>query len=77
MAARGARANEQTRAARLSRGGRAHGSDGPEPRRQFVLGMRDLGYIEGRDYLLEERYAAGQMDNFTAYAQELVELPST
>ena len=44
-------------------------------RRQFVLGMRDLGYIEGRNYLLEERYAAGQMDNFTAYAQELVELP--
>ena len=27
-------------------------------RRQFVLGMRDLGYNEGRDYLLEERYAA-------------------
>jgi putative ABC transport system substrate-binding protein len=30
-------------------------------RRQFVLGMRDLGYNEGRDYLLEERYAAGQL----------------
>ena len=28
-------------------------------RRKFVLGMRDLGYNEGRDYLLEERYAAG------------------
>ena len=23
-------------------------------RRQFVLGMRDLGYIEGRDYVMEE-----------------------
>ena len=22
---------------------------------QFVLGMRDLGYIEGRDYVMEER----------------------
>ena len=44
-------------------------------RRQFVLGMRDLGYIEGRNYLLEERYAAGQMDSFTADARELVELP--
>ncbi len=31
-------------------------------RRQFVLGMRDLGYIEGRDYAMEERYASGQMD---------------
>ncbi len=44
-------------------------------RRQFVLGMRDLGYNEGRDYLLEERYAAGQLDNFPAHAHELVELP--
>ena len=44
-------------------------------RRQFVLGMRDLGYNEGRDYLLEERYAAGQLDSFPAYAQELVKLP--
>jgi ABC-type uncharacterized transport system substrate-binding protein len=44
-------------------------------RRQFVLGMRDLGYIEGRDYVMEERYAAGQMDRFASYAQELVDLP--
>src|SRR5262245_16309324 len=44
-------------------------------RRQFVLGMRDLGHNEGRDYLLEERYAAGQLDSFPAYARELVELP--
>jgi putative ABC transport system substrate-binding protein len=44
-------------------------------RHQFVLGMRDLGYIEGRDYLIEERYAAGQLDRFMLYAQELVDLP--
>lgn len=44
-------------------------------RRQFVLGMRDLGYLEGRDYVMEERYAAGQMDKFAAYAQELVSIP--
>ena len=30
---------------------------------------------EGRDYLLEERYAAGKLDSFPGYAQELVELP--
>src|SRR5215468_6552481 len=47
----------------------------PSLRRHFVLGMRDLGYNEGRDYLLEERYAAGQLDTFAAHAQELVELP--
>jgi putative ABC transport system substrate-binding protein len=48
---------------------------GQNLRRQFVLGMRDLGYIEGRDYVIEERYAAGQMDRFTTYAQELVDVP--
>ena len=44
-------------------------------RRQFVLGMRDLGYVEGRDYMMEERYAAGQMDRFMTYAQQLIDLP--
>jgi ABC-type uncharacterized transport system substrate-binding protein len=44
-------------------------------RRQFVLGMRDLGYIEGRDYVMEERYASGQMDRLPTYALELVDLP--
>lgn len=44
-------------------------------RRQFVLGMRDLGYIEGRNYVIEERYADGQMDRLATYAQELVDLP--
>ncbi len=44
-------------------------------RRQFVLGMRDLGYLEGRDYAMEERYASGLMDRLPAYAQELVGIP--
>jgi putative tryptophan/tyrosine transport system substrate-binding protein len=44
-------------------------------RRQFVLGMRDLGYNEGRDYVLDERYAAGRMERFEGFAKELVELP--
>src|SRR3974390_3586748 len=43
-------------------------------RRQFVLGMRDLDYIEGRDYVLEERYFGGQIDRAGTYAQELVDL---
>ena len=28
-------------------------------RRQFLLGMRDLGYIEGRHFKMEDRYAEG------------------
>jgi putative ABC transport system substrate-binding protein len=43
-------------------------------RRQFVLGMRDFDYIEGRDYVMEERYASGQMERLATYAQELVDL---
>jgi putative ABC transport system substrate-binding protein len=48
---------------------------GQNLRRQFVLGMRDLGYVEGRDYVMEERYASGEMDRLATYAQELVDLP--
>jgi putative tryptophan/tyrosine transport system substrate-binding protein len=44
-------------------------------RRQFLLGLRDLGYIEGRHFKLEERYAAGQVDRLPALAAELVALP--
>src|SRR5262249_22114464 len=43
-------------------------------RRQFVLGMRDLDYIQGRAYGLEERYFGGQIDRAGTYAQELVDL---
>ena len=60
--------------------GYLEGGAGADPttqnlRRQFVLGMRDLGYNEGRDYVLDERYAAGRMERFEGFAQELVELP--
>jgi ABC-type uncharacterized transport system substrate-binding protein len=44
-------------------------------RRHFLLGLRDLGYIEGRHFKLEERYAAGQVDRLPALAAELVALP--
>jgi hypothetical protein len=39
--------------------------------------MRDLGYIEGRDYLLEERYAAGQLDSFPAMRANWLNFPLT
>ena len=69
-------ARGQNKPARL---GLMEGGEGTDPtvqnlRRQFVVGMRDLGYIEGRDYTLEDRYAAGQPERFKSYARELVEL---
>ena len=40
----------------------------------FPQGLRDLGYVEGRDYALAERYADGNHANLPALAQELVRL---
>jgi putative ABC transport system substrate-binding protein len=44
-------------------------------RHQFLLGLRDLGYVEGRNFTLEERYADGYLDRLPALAAELVRLP--
>jgi putative tryptophan/tyrosine transport system substrate-binding protein len=44
-------------------------------RRQFLLGMRDLGYIEGRHFNMKDRNADGDLDRLPALAAELVHLP--
>jgi putative ABC transport system substrate-binding protein len=41
----------------------------------FRDGLRDLGYVEGRDLVLEFRWAGGRMDLLPALAAELVRLP--
>jgi len=41
----------------------------------FRLGMRDLGYVEGRDFTLETRWAMGQLDRLPELAAELVGMP--
>jgi putative ABC transport system substrate-binding protein len=38
----------------------------------FLEGMRELGYIDGRDFLIEARYADGEFQRFPALASELV-----
>ncbi len=40
----------------------------------FVKGMAELGRVEGRDYEIVYRFAAGQLDRLPALAQELVKL---
>src|SRR5262249_19877878 len=40
-------------------------------------GLRDLGYVEGRDYILEERYAESQPDRLPGIVAELLELKVT
>jgi putative ABC transport system substrate-binding protein len=43
--------------------------------KSFRDGLRDLGYVEGRDLVLEFRWANGRMDLLPALAAELVRLP--
>ena len=38
-------------------------------------GMRDLGYVEGRDFTLETRFAEGQVERSPELAAELVRFP--
>jgi putative ABC transport system substrate-binding protein len=38
----------------------------------FRGGMRSLGYVEGKNYVLEQRYAEGKVDRLSALAQELL-----
>jgi putative ABC transport system substrate-binding protein len=40
----------------------------------FLTGMRDLGYVEGRDFVIEWRSAEGQYERFAKIAAELVEM---
>jgi len=50
-------------------------SDTSSPYRgAFVDGMHQFGFQEGRDYVIEPRYAEGKLDRLPALAAELVDL---
>ena len=40
----------------------------------FLQGMRELGYVEGRDFIMEYRFAEGEYERFPDFAAELVRL---
>jgi putative tryptophan/tyrosine transport system substrate-binding protein len=41
----------------------------------FRRQMNDLGYVEGKNLIIESRYAEGQFDRLPTFANELVSLP--
>jgi ABC-type uncharacterized transport system substrate-binding protein len=43
-------------------------------RAAFKLGLRDLGYVEGKNLVIDERHAKGRDDRFPELAAELVRL---
>jgi putative ABC transport system substrate-binding protein len=46
----------------------------PSPQLEaFVLGLRDLGYVEGKNVLIERRYAEGRLDRMAPFVQEFVD----
>src|SRR5512135_2599788 len=55
----------------LTDGWRGSGSSRAEA---FLQGLRDLGYIEGENIVIERRYAEGKLDRLPALAAELVRL---
>ena len=41
---------------------------------EFQQGLRDLGYVEGKNFLLEVRYAEGKLDRLPELAREFVQM---
>src|SRR6266702_8892300 len=46
----------------------------PHPHEAFRPGLRDLGYVEGRNLVIEYRDAEGKLERLPALAAELVAL---
>jgi putative tryptophan/tyrosine transport system substrate-binding protein len=54
----------------------AGGQGGAGPSRDaFLEGLRELGYVDGQNIVIEYRYVGAQADQFDALAGELVNLP--
>src|SRR6266850_955156 len=69
-----AEAQQQTKVPRISYFSAGSASSQASRLEVFRQGLRDLGYAEGKDIVIEQRYAEGQLDRVAALAAELVGL---
>ena len=69
-------AAEAQQVGKIARIGYLQGSVSASPQlpAAFHQGLRDLGYVEGRDVVIEYRDAGGKLDRLSALATELVAL---
>src|SRR5438477_2570247 len=69
-------AADAQRAAKVARIGYLSSSLAASPQLQaaFLQGLRDLGYVEGRNVVIEYRDAEGKYEQYPALARELVAL---
>jgi putative tryptophan/tyrosine transport system substrate-binding protein len=70
------RASEAQQAAKVARIGylATNLAANPRGREAFLQGLRDLGYVEGRNVVIEYRDAEGKLERLPALAAELVAL---
>ena len=48
-------------------------TNSPALRKSFLEGLHDLGYVEGRNFVMEHRFSDGRSDRFPRLAAELVQ----
>src|SRR6266446_2066388 len=65
---------EAQQAANIARIGMLADATSPHLREAFLQGLRDLGYVEGRNLVIEYRDAEGKPKRFPSLAAELVAL---
>jgi putative tryptophan/tyrosine transport system substrate-binding protein len=69
-----AEAQQQTKVPRIAYFSAGSASSQASRLEVFRQGLRDLGYAEGKDIVIEQRYAEGKLDRVAALAAELVGL---
>src|SRR5262245_55501880 len=69
-----AEAEQAAQAVRIGWLGENRVGGGSSLREYFLQGLRDLGYVEGLNFVMEGRYTEGKVERYRALAAELVAL---